>query len=133
MAKRFLILLSAVVLTLGFLLMGCPTEEESANNATGTATGSAQGYGDRVYVTITLENGVITNAIISGPKETVGYGDTFIQNAGALIVEKNSVDAGVDAVVSATPSGGRATVTPIAIKRAGAEAIAKIKRGEFDS
>jgi hypothetical protein len=136
MSRKWLLLVA--VLALGIAFIGCGDGGSTTTYDSGTATGSADGYaakfenGRPVTVTITLYEEDILGAVVSGPDESVNYGALVIQAAGALIKDKKSVNAGVDAVTAVTPSTGRATYTIQAIKDAGAEAIDKIHRGEFD-
>jgi major membrane immunogen (membrane-anchored lipoprotein) len=131
MAKKLTVFLLVVSLVLGLLFTACPTDDEGTK-ASGTATATASGFGsleggDPISVTVTMLEGVITAVVVSGKDETVGYGASIISVAAAKIIEKNSIAAGVDAV-----SGPSAPTTRKAIKKAGEEAVAKIKRGEFD-
>ncbi len=68
----------------------------------GTAVGTAQGFGGEVSVTLTLEDGRITEAVITGPNETPGIGAVIVADYGADFVEQNAV---VDAYTGATYAG----------------------------
>ncbi|MDR0730073.1 MAG: FMN-binding protein [Treponema sp.] len=100
---------------------GCPNDSGNGTEDTNTATGTSYGYENKlISVTITMKDGVITDVTITG-EQTPGIGSVVIRDAPAKIKEKNSVDAGVDAVTSST-----AVVTKAAIKEAGNKAIAEI-------
>lgn len=75
---------------------------ESRNGASGTYTATSQGYGGEVSVTVTLENGVITDVSATGESETEGVGSNAIEQLPDKIVAANSTD--VDAVTGATIS-----------------------------
>jgi hypothetical protein len=121
MGKNISILFVLVASCMVFV--GCPGDPspENGTDNINTATGSSYGYENKlISVTITKENGVIIDVKIAG-EQTPGIGDLVIRDAPAKIKEKNSVDAGVDAVTSST-----AMVTKAAIKDAGNKAIAEI-------
>ena len=106
-------LIAAAVL----VIAACATTGGAASGASGTATAAAQGFGGNVTVTVTLENGVITEVTASGPGETPGIGSEAITRLHDAIKAANSAD--VDGV-----SG--ASFTSNAIKTAATEAIAQI-------
>jgi hypothetical protein len=131
-------------------LSGCPTDDEPGStgplpiegNPSGIATGrgdgfarsdyylreGALGYGREITVTVTLDEGYITDVVINGPDESNDYGQVIIQKAPTVIKAKNTFDVNirdVDAVSIATS-------TLKGIKEAGKGAIDKIKAGEFD-
>ena len=117
-----------IVLTLSLILSACIVEYDPTLNmhpaygtASGTATGSAQGFGGAVTVTLTLEDGYITRAIVKGPNESAGYGAVAVANAGEIIEAINSVELD-------TLSG--ATKTTNAIKEAGLSALSQITGAE---
>jgi hypothetical protein len=112
-----------VLAVLCLIFAGCPADPapENGTEDPNTATGTSYGYENKlISVTITMKDGVIIDVKITG-EQTPGIGSLVIRDAPALIKEKNSVDAGVDAVTSST-----ATVTKAAIKVAGNKAIAEI-------
>lgn len=43
-----------------------------------TLSGTAQGFGGEVKVTVTMEDGVITDCVIEGDQETAGIGSQAI-------------------------------------------------------
>ena len=65
-----------------------------------TATGTAKGFGGEVTVTITLTDGVITDAKAEGADETVGVGTPALEQLPAAMVAGNTVN--VDIVSGAT-------------------------------
>ncbi|MDR2742505.1 MAG: FMN-binding protein [Treponema sp.] len=122
MGKRISYLLF-VFAALCLVFASCPADPgpENGTEDPNTATGTSYGYENKlISVTITQKDGVITSVKITG-EQTPGIGALVIRDAPAMIKEKNSVDAGVDAVTSST-----AIVTKTAIKEAGNKAIAEI-------
>lgn len=65
-----------------------------------TLSGTAQGFGGEVKVTVTVEDGVITDCVIEGDQETAGIGSQAIEQMPEKIVAANGVD--VDGVAGAT-------------------------------
>lgn len=65
-----------------------------------TLSGTAQGFGGEVKVTVTMEDGVITDCVIEGDQETAGIGSRAIEQMPEKIVAANGVD--VDGVAGAT-------------------------------
>ena len=65
-----------------------------------TLSGTAQGFGGEVKVTVTVEDGVITDCVIEGDQETAGIGSQAIEQMPEKIVAANDVD--VDGVAGAT-------------------------------
>ena len=74
-----------------------------AQAAASTGTGTAQGYGGDVIVTLTVEDGVITALEAKGEQETAGIGGKAIEEMVAAMLEKNTVE--VDTITEATKSG----------------------------
>ncbi len=111
--------LFAVAVGLG-ILPGCSstaTSDSSGTGVSGTFTGTAVGMGGEdhpVEVTLTLENGVITEVTATGEAETAGIGTKALDALPGEIVAANSL--AVDTV-----SG--ATITSDAILEAAAEAL----------
>jgi fumarate reductase flavoprotein subunit len=89
-------------------------------NATGSASGTAAGFGGDITVTVTMADGFITEVKIDGPSETPTVGGIAITRAPGIIKKNNS--AQFDAV-----SG--ASVTSTGISAAAQAAIDKIKAG----
>ena len=65
-----------------------------------TLSGTAQGFGGEVKVTVTMEDGVITDCVIEGDQETAGIGSQAIEQMPEKIVAANGMD--VDGVAGAT-------------------------------
>ena len=94
MNKRIL----ALTLTLALLLALVAT----AMAETVTGTGTAQGYGGEITVTVTLEDGVITDVQAVGDDETAGIGGNIIQEWPQAFVDANGI---VDTYSGATFAG----------------------------
>jgi fumarate reductase flavoprotein subunit len=129
MTKKLL----GMFLITGLLMIGCFVENDpfegevsegyTDNNGgafTGMVEGTDQGFGGVVTVSLTLEDGYITQARVTGPNETEGFGNLAIAQAPAIIVSKNSVE--LDTL-------GGASYTTRAIKGAGQKALEKISSG----
>ena len=103
--KRSKILIS-LVLACMMLLSACggnttaATTEAATTAAATSYTGTAQGMGGEVSVTLTIENGVITDCVAVGDKETDGIGSVVIAQFPAQVVEGNTIN--LDAVSGAT-------------------------------
>ena len=102
--KKSKILIS-LVLACMMLLSACggsapAATTEAAAPASASYTGTAQGMGGEVSVTLTIENGVITDCVAVGDKETDGIGSVVIAQFPAQVVEGNTIN--LDAVSGAT-------------------------------
>ena len=102
--KKSKILIS-LVLACMMLLSACggsapAATTEAAAPAAASYTGTAQGMGGEVSVTLTIENGVITDCVAVGDKETDGIGSVVIAQFPAQVVEGNTIN--LDAVSGAT-------------------------------
>ena len=102
--KKSKILIS-LVLACMMLLSACggsapAATTEAAAPAAASYTGTAQGMGGEVSVTLTIENGVITDCVATGDKETDGIGSVVIAQFPAQVVEANTIN--LDAVSGAT-------------------------------
>ena len=73
---------------------------ESAAPAAASYTGTAQGMGGEVSVTLTIENGVITGCTAVGDNETDGIGSAVIAQFPDQVVAGNTIN--LDAVSGAT-------------------------------
>lgn len=104
MTKKTLSMLLALVMT---LCLGVTAFAEDY-------TATAKGFGGDVTVTLTIEDGKLTNVQAEGPDETAGIGSMAIEQLPGAMVERNSVE--VDAVASAT-------VTSTAVLAAAADAL----------
>ena len=114
-----LIVIAALVLAV-FVGCGSMGGAKSLGNVSGTATGSAQGYGGPVEVTVTIKDGFITDVSINAASETMAIAGAVLRRAPDMIKEYNSSD--IDNVSGATK-------TSLAIKQAAQEAIDKIVKG----
>ena len=77
--------------------MGAVAQAEAVS---GEFTGTAQGLGGDVTVTLTLTDGKITGCTATGDKETAGIGSVVIDTFPAIVAESGSI--AVDAVSGAT-------------------------------
>ena len=91
------------------MLAGC-----SGNGGGDTYSATATGYGGDVTVTITVADGKITKAEISGDGETKEVGQAAFDTLASSIVENNTYD--IDVV-------SQATVTSTAVKKATKDAM----------
>ncbi len=92
--KRVFALILAVCMVFS---MGAAAQAEGVS---GEFTGTAQGMGGDVTVTLTLADGKITGCTATGDQETVGIGSVVIDSFPAAVVESGSI--AVDAVSGAT-------------------------------
>ena len=102
--KKSKILIS-LVLACMMLLSACGGSAPAATTeavapAAASYTGTAQGMGGEVSVTLTIENGVITDCVATGDKETDGIGSVVIAQFPAQVVAGNTIN--LDAVSGAT-------------------------------
>ena len=94
-----------------------------------TATGTAKGYGGDVSVTLTVEDGKLTDVAVEGPNETQGVGSMAVEQMPGLMKEANSVE--VDSVAGATfTSAGILAAAKDALGQLGAELEAVESAGE---
>ena len=120
--NRAMLLSIFIILVIIFSFTACPLNDPMPakipfeGNPSGTGTGSAWGYHDWINVQITMVEGFITEAIVTGD-DSPGVGAVAIQFAGDTIVKNNSVE--IDVVASAT-------ITTTAIREAGRQAIDEI-------
>ena len=103
----------AAVIAVSLFGYGCGTKSTSAG-VSGDFTGTAKGMGGDVTVTLTLEDGKITDCIAEGKDETPGIGTLALEQLPAQIAETGSI--AVDGVSTAT-------ITSNAIKEAAAAAL----------
>ena len=94
MNKRIWLCLVLVAALLGGAVGACAQTE----------TGTAQGFGGEVRVTLTVEDGVITAASASGENETLNIGSAAVEQLPGKMMEHNSV--AVDGVAGATITSG---------------------------
>lgn len=103
---------------LAVTLVGCSSGE--AVYTAGTYTGTAEGFGGTVTVTITTSTSEITDVTAEGPNETESVGGAALEDLAAQILEAQSSE--IDGV-----SG--ATLTSEGIMAAAADAIEQAKGG----
>ena len=96
MKKRIFALASAIVIIAIMVI--------TQQNAALTATATADGFGgkDSITVTLSVKDGKITAATAQGPNETPGIGSKAVESMPAEMVAKNSIN--VDGVTGATIS-----------------------------
>ncbi len=88
-----------------------------------TGTGKANGYGGEITVTLTAQDGKLTDVQIVGEKETMGIGTMAIEKMPAAMIEANSVQ--VDAVAGASiTSKGILDAAALAAADLGVELVA---------
>ena len=113
--KSVAALAMAVVVGVSLLGYGCGSKPAStAGGVSGDFIGTAKGMGGDVTVTLTLEDGKITDCIAEGKDETPGIGTLALEQLPAQIAETGSI--AVDGVSTAT-------ITSNAIKEAAAAAL----------
>ncbi len=102
--KKLLGFLLSLVMLLSAVSVstGETATEEKTGKISGTATGTAAGFGGEVSVTLTLEDGAITGAVLTGDNETEGIGRVVIAEYGQNFVEANGI---CDAYTGATFAG----------------------------
>lgn len=109
----------AGVVASGFSMVGCSSGGSSS--VSGTASATEQGKGGDVTVTVTVEDGKITDVTADGPNETPTIGGVAIEELPQQIIDAQSFD--IDGVAGAT-------LTSTAILTAGQEAYDSIMNGE---
>ena len=123
--KRVVCFLVCALLTAGFA--GCSKDAGPANKdpegagsnspSANKASAKAEGFGGEIIVTLTVENGTITECLVDAPDETEGIGTNAVKTIPESILQANSV--AVDAVAGCT-------VTSNAILKAAREAYDEI-------
>ena len=117
MRKRITALALAAVMAFGLTACGKGASSTAASGGvSGEYTGTAQGMGGDVTVTVTLTDGAITDCVITGDGETEGIGSVVIENAPEEIVSGNK--GAIDVVAGAT-------ITSNAVNQALAAALAE--------
>ena len=98
--KKVISLVSSCLMALA--LVGCSsgTSTDSSTGVSGTFTGTAQGLGGDVTVSITFEDSKITNVTAEGKDETEGIGSKAIESMPEAMTASGSIN--VDTVASAT-------------------------------
>jgi uncharacterized protein with FMN-binding domain len=120
----FLLIMSVSVL----LFMACPADETTEYD-TGTATATVASINGPISVIVTMEAGRITRVIVTGSDHV---GSEIIEKAEDQILDSQDFDHIDKALTTPVDGYSSATVTRDNIKKAGDEAVAKIRRGEFD-
>ena len=111
--KKILSLLLTATMVLGLAACGNTDEETpetpetpSETPAEGeTLTGTGEGYGGEVTVTVTMDGDTITNVVAEGPDETDGIGTPALEQLPEKFVEANSADVDVIAGATVTSRG----------------------------
>ena len=117
MRKRIAALELAAVMAFPLTACGGKASSTAASGGvSGEFTGTAQGMGGDVTVTVTLTDGAITDCVITGDGETEGIGSVVIENAPEEIVSGNK--GAIDVVAGAT-------ITSNAVNEALAAALAE--------
>ena len=118
--------LYAAVLIGLLVLAGCASKSPGnegpvyAGGASGTGTGTAEGFtpGGMVTVTVTLDKGKLVNVVVDGPHESAGVGSRAVINLPVKMMEKKSID--IDGLSGVTYSSN-------AILQAAKAAVEQIK------
>ena len=97
MKKALSLILVVLMVT---ALFGCAQTATTPGGETVTLTGTGEGFGGEVTVTVTKEGDKIIEVVPVGANETPGIGDKAINELPAKIVEANSPD--VDVIAGAT-------------------------------
>lgn len=116
--KRSAIRIAVLVLVLALaagMLTACGGSDKAVYTA-GTYTGTAQGYGGEVTVTITVDASSITDVKVEGVDETPEVGGAALDTLAESI--KTAGSAEIDGVAGAT-------ITSDAVKTAAADALAQ--------
>lgn len=133
--KRQRLIALLLVLLLSFSAIGCSKNSDVASNSSsednniytpGTYTGSAQGFGGVIEVTVTVDKNAITDVKAEGLQETEGIGTNALEQLPSKIVEENSAD--IDIITGATYSSNAlisAVNAALSIAR-GEEQVAKV-------
>lgn len=88
--------IKAIIISIGIGLCACT----KSNSSIKTATATANGFGGVVSVTITTKNGIISDVVVEGEKETETVGGKAIEKLQKEMIETESID--VDTVSGAT-------------------------------
>lgn len=139
--KRQRLIALCLVLLLSFSAVGCsktsdPQSDSSSNEkgiyTPGTYTGSAQGFGGVIEVTVTVDKDKITEVKAEGLKETEGIGTNALEQLPSAIVEKNT--ATVDTISGATYSSNGlilAVESALSIAKGEEQAAKVLKDGKY--
>jgi uncharacterized protein with FMN-binding domain len=97
--KKVLIVVLILALSYGILAVGNNLTADTAQ-AADTYTGTADGFGGEVSVTVKVNGNKIVDVAAEGPEETEGIGSKAVEQLPAKIKEANSTN--VDAITGAT-------------------------------
>lgn len=106
MKQKRSIVLTMIVLLLAIMMVACQSKpvdqpaEPDTSKVVGDFTGTAQGFGGEVKVTLSIDGDKITDAKAEGDKETPGIGGAALEVMAQEMVDKNTVE--VDAFSGAT-------------------------------
>jgi uncharacterized protein with FMN-binding domain len=109
--------------------MACPAENKTTDYDTGTATATVTSINGPLSVTVTMNAGTITDVEISGNDHV---GAEVIAKARDQILASGNFDNINKQLTTPVDGYSSATVTRDNIKKAGEQALAKIRSGEFD-
>ena len=90
--------LLSILLVLCLILSGFSAMAEAGN----VFTASAQGFGGDITVSLTIEDGKLTDVVVEGPNETQGVGSNAVDMMPGMMLKANSVE--VDTVTGCTIS-----------------------------
>ena len=108
--KKIISLLLSATMVLGLAACGT-TDEETPETPSETPaeeetlTGTGEGYGGEVTVTVTMDGDKITKVVAEGPDETDGVGTPALEQLPEKFVEANSADVDVIAGATVTSRG----------------------------
>ena len=116
MKKVFALLLSLC------LVLGSVAFADGAAYASGTYEATADGFGGPVGVKLTIEDGKIVDAVVTGDAETPGVGAAALEPLAAQLIEAGNAD--IDGVTGATftSTGVKDAATAALAKASGADA-----------
>ena len=121
MKTRIVAILLALALALTLVACGgeaAPEAEGGEAAGAQTVTGTAAGLFGDVTVTLTVEDGKVTDAVIEGKDETPEYGGEAMKAMSAAMIESGSVEVDVYA---------GATMTSNAVLEAAKAAMAQVQ------
>ena len=84
------------------LALSLPCTLVMAEGASGTYTGTAAGFGGDIVAEVTLEEGVITDVVLTGAGETPAVGGAALEPLAAAFVEAGGADVAPDVVTGAS-------------------------------
>ena len=113
------------------LMLGLTVQAVADDSLNGTATASAPGFGGPVEVTVTYDNGTLTDVQVKGDSETQGVGSRAVEQLPEVMVEQRTVE--VDGVSGATfSSNAILTAAKLAVEELkGNSYTVKMKPGTY--